>query len=179
MKSMMKRNDGYALSYVLVVLLVLAAIALAVMTLSLNAVKRQQASIDQMKDKYVAQGYVEQFVAQLEHADDNNLSNVLAKYSPDNPNADPNVHYEKHVNEDSVTYTVVAVSLNTKVTAEISLDEVYETINLNPIAPTEGNDSDDTNPAPPSEEEQTVVTGHTVTYLSYKTEILPDTEVTE
>ena len=65
---MLKRNEGYALSYVLVVLLVLCGIAIAVMSISLNNLKNQQASIDRMVDKYAAQGMVEQVVAQLENS---------------------------------------------------------------------------------------------------------------
>ena len=65
---MFKRNDGYALSYVLVVLMVLAIIATAVMAPPLRNLQMQQASIERMQDKYVAQGIVEQVVAQLENA---------------------------------------------------------------------------------------------------------------
>ena len=65
---MLKRNEGYALSYVLVVLLVLCGIAIAVMSISLHNLKNQQASIDRMVDKYAAQGMVEQVVAQLENS---------------------------------------------------------------------------------------------------------------
>ena len=62
---MFKRNDGYALSYVLVVLLVLAIIATAVMAPPLRNLQLQQASIERMQDKYAAQGMIEQVVAQL------------------------------------------------------------------------------------------------------------------
>ena len=63
MRTMMKRDDGYALSYVLIVLLVLAAIAMATMSLSVNVMQSQKASIDRMQDRYEAQGMVEQVVA--------------------------------------------------------------------------------------------------------------------
>lgn len=66
---MFKRNDGYALSYVLVVLMVLAIIATAVMAPPLRNLQMQQASIERMQEKYIAQGMVEQVVAQLENAD--------------------------------------------------------------------------------------------------------------
>lgn len=63
---MFKRNDGYALSYVLVVLMVLAIIATAVMAPPLRNLQMQQASIERMQEKYAAQGMVEQVVAQLD-----------------------------------------------------------------------------------------------------------------
>ena len=63
---MMKRNEGYALSYVLVVLLVLALIAVSVLSPPLRNLQNQQASIARMQEKYSAQGKVEQVVAQLE-----------------------------------------------------------------------------------------------------------------
>lgn len=63
---MFKRNDGYALSYVLVVLLVLAIIATAVMAPPLRNLQMQQASIERMQEKYAAQGMVEQVVAELQ-----------------------------------------------------------------------------------------------------------------
>lgn len=73
---MLKRNEGYALSYVLVVLLVLCGIAIAVMSISLHNLKNQQASIDRMVDKYAAQGLVEQVVAQLEHSTTNDFTSI-------------------------------------------------------------------------------------------------------
>ena len=63
-----KHNEGYTLPLVMVVLLVLAIVAVTIMTTSLKNMLRQQQFIDTMKDQYVAQGEIEKIVAQLEIA---------------------------------------------------------------------------------------------------------------
>lgn len=177
MKKVLKQNDGYALAYVLVVLLVLAAIAFAVMTLSLNALERQQSSLNNMKDKYAAQGMVEQVVAQMEHADDKELLQVLAKYTYDDANPERNPYCEKNAEDGEEIYTVIAQSTNTKVTATFTLTEIREPVTIDPITPVEGESDESGESQQPTEEQRTKVTGHTVTYLSYKTEYISPEEV--
>ena len=63
---MKKHNDGYALLLVLVVMIVLTTIVTSVLSLSLQNMKAQQRSIENMQDKYSAQGAVEQVVAMIE-----------------------------------------------------------------------------------------------------------------
>lgn len=65
-----KHEEGYALVYSLVVLLVLSAVAMAIMAFAGRDLKAQQASIDRMKDQYAAQGKVEIIVAQLDAVSD-------------------------------------------------------------------------------------------------------------
>lgn len=173
MKKALKQNDGYALAYVLVVLLVLAAIAFAVMTLSLNALERQQSSLNNMKDKYAVQGMVEQVVAQMEHADDAALLQLLADYSQ--PERNPSC--EQSVEGGEEIYTVIAQSTNTKITAKLTLKEIREPVTLAPINPGNGESDESSESEQPTEEEQTKVTGHTVTYRSYKTEYISPEEV--
>ena len=62
-----KHNEGYTLPLVMVVLLVLAIVAVTIMTTSLKNMLRQQSFIDTMKAQYEAQGQIEQIVAQLEN----------------------------------------------------------------------------------------------------------------
>ena len=61
-----KHNEGYTLPLVMVVLLVLAIVAVTIMTTSLKNMLRQQQFIDTMKDQYAAQGQIEKIVAQLQ-----------------------------------------------------------------------------------------------------------------
>lgn len=62
---MKKHNEGYVLPFVLVVLVVVCLVAVSLLTASLDSLKRQQSSIDHMKDQYAAQGLIEQDVAML------------------------------------------------------------------------------------------------------------------
>lgn len=71
---MRKYDEGYALPFVLVVMVVLCLVAASLMTGSLRNLKSQQASIERMQDQYKAQGAIEKVVAQLE--DESNLSNL-------------------------------------------------------------------------------------------------------
>ena len=62
---MMKRNDGYALPFVLVVMVVVCLIAVSVMSFSLRCLQSQQASIERMENKYAAMGGIETIVSQI------------------------------------------------------------------------------------------------------------------
>ena len=165
---MMKRNDGYALLYVLVAMLILAGIAVAVMTMSLQVLKNQQSSIERMQDKYEAQGLAEQVVAQLEHAKTtDDLKAVIAKYPPAEGEEIPNPYCA--VIEDSTNpeqYKLIASSGRATVTAEFTVEQVTK----NEIT---GEDPED-NPIPTP-----TTVGHIITYISYKTEIAAKAEVSE
>lgn len=64
---MKKRNtDGFALIYVVVVIFILCAIALALMSSTLRTLQAQEASIRRMEQKYAAQGEIERLVAELD-----------------------------------------------------------------------------------------------------------------
>ena len=71
---MRKHDEGYALVFVLVVVVVLSVIAIALMTGALKNLQAQSSSIERMEDKYVAEGMIEVVVTTL---------NVeLSKYNP-------------------------------------------------------------------------------------------------
>ena len=162
---MMKRDDGYALLYVLVAMLILAGIAVAVMTMSLQVLKNQQSSIERMQDKYEAQGLAEQVVAQLEHATD--IDTVIADYTPAEGEEIPNPYCA--VIEDSTNpeqYKLIASSGRATVTAEFTAKQITKT-------ETTGTDQDG-NPITTN-----TPVGYTITYISYKTEIAAKAEVSE
>lgn len=62
---MRKYNEGYALPFVVVVMLVLCLVAVSILTFSLQNLQNQQTSIERMQDKYEAQGDVEKKIANL------------------------------------------------------------------------------------------------------------------
>ena len=155
---MMKRNDGYALSYVLVVMLLLAAIAVAVMTMSMQVMKNQQTSIQRMQDRYTAQGLVEQVIAQLERTDD--VNSIIGEYAPTEGEDLPNPCCTIVENSNPITYRIVASDNKTTVTVEFTLEQVFKKENT-------GTDEDG-NPIVSE-----TPNGHTVTYISYNTEVAP------
>lgn len=63
---MRKRDEGYVLPYVMVIMLVLAIVASSIMAISLKSLKAQQSSIQRMQDQYTAAGEIEKVVALLE-----------------------------------------------------------------------------------------------------------------
>lgn len=63
---MTKRDEGYALPFVLVVLLVLVALAVGVMDLSLRNLQSQQNTIQRMQAKYEAAAKIEEVFAAAE-----------------------------------------------------------------------------------------------------------------
>lgn len=62
---MRKYNEGYALPFVVVVMLVLCLAVVSILTFSLQNLQNQKASIDHMQDKYEAQGEVEKTIANV------------------------------------------------------------------------------------------------------------------
>ena len=64
---MKKRNEGYALPFVLVVLIVMCLIVVGIMDFSLRNLKSQQNTILRMEAKYEAAGQIEQIIATLEN----------------------------------------------------------------------------------------------------------------
>lgn len=165
---MMKRNDGYALLYVLVAMLILAGIAVAVMTMSLQVLKNQQSSMERLQNKYEAQGLAEQVVAQLEHAKTtDDLKAVIAKYPPAEGEEISNPYCA--VIEDSTNpeqYKLVASSGRATVTAEFTAKQITKTETTG--TDQEGNPITTNTPV-----------GYTITYISYKTEIAAKAEVSE
>lgn len=152
---MFKRNEGYALSYVLVVLLVLCIIAISVMSAPLRNLQMQQASIARMQDKYAAQGMIEQVVAQLEHAE-SELDIFTLKGEAGNPDIGNNN------DEDDSTYAITAISDSCVVTAVIKLTPILDEpppVQDGTVDPQSPDDSDDS--------DQPVIIGYTVTYESY------------
>lgn len=71
---MKKHNEGYALPYVLVVFLIISLIAVSILSVSLNNLQSQKASIQRMEEQYVAQGEIEKVEALL--------GNMLNKNNP-------------------------------------------------------------------------------------------------
>ena len=66
MKKLRKDNGGYALIYVLIVVLVLCAVAVSVCTAALKNYQAQERSIRQTQQLYQAEGEIEKFVALAE-----------------------------------------------------------------------------------------------------------------
>lgn len=69
MKKLWKDNGGYALAYVLIVVLVLCAVAVSVCTAALKNYQAQERSIRQTQQLYQAEGEIEKFVALAEAED--------------------------------------------------------------------------------------------------------------
>ena len=165
MKKILKQNDGYALAYVLVVLLVLAAIAMGAMGLSLNALERQQTSLNQMKDKYAAQGLVEQVVAQLEKLTSEITDETLEAVKLGTTESDKVTITV--MGDDYKHITVTGKCENARVIAELELKAIQ------PEVPSDAESPAD--PTTPVESDKPEITGYTVTYSSYKTERISNT----
>lgn len=76
MRSVRKETGGYALAYVLIVILVLCAIAMAICTIALRNYQGQVRAVAQTQQLYQAEGEIEIFVALAE--DTGELNAALA-----------------------------------------------------------------------------------------------------
>lgn len=68
MKSAINKRDGYVLAYVVVVIAVVSLIAVAACTTAVRNYKTQRAALSYTQEKYAAEGIVERFVAEFQHA---------------------------------------------------------------------------------------------------------------
>ncbi len=62
---MKKRDEGYVLAFVLVVIVVICLVAVSMMTVSLRNLEAQTASVERMQDKYQALGLMEETIASV------------------------------------------------------------------------------------------------------------------
>ena len=93
MKKLWKDTGGYALIYVLIVVLVLCAVAVSVCTAALKNYQAQERSIRQTQQLYQAEGEIEKFVALAEA-----VSNVSSRLT---------VSGTTYVSEDAATENAV------------------------------------------------------------------------
>ena len=81
MKKLRKDNGGYALAYVLIVVLVLCAVAVSVCTAALKNYQAQERSIRQTQQLYQAEGEIEKFVALAEDVSSLTVSGTYGSVS--------------------------------------------------------------------------------------------------
>lgn len=82
MKNLRKNTGGYALLYVMVVIILLCAVAMMVCTVAMQNLQAQQKSVEQMQEKYEAQGEVEKLKAQVEEIDVLNSTSLAKNDDP-------------------------------------------------------------------------------------------------
>lgn len=85
-----KHDEGYALLFALVVLLFLSIVAMFMMQLTGRDLNAQVASVDRMKDQYVAQGKLEQIIGQMDAATSVSQFEDLCTNTQQIPNSDEN-----------------------------------------------------------------------------------------
>lgn len=95
MKKLWKDNGGYALVYVLIVVLVLCAVAVSVCTAALKNYQAQERSIRQTRQLYQAEGEIEKFVALAE--DVSSLQESAEYESEDDAKAEAKGKYLAHL----------------------------------------------------------------------------------
>ena len=104
MKSLRKEKGGYALLYVLVIVMVLVAISMMICTVALRNLQSQQAAVERMAEKYAAQGEIERIKAKIEAFSDTKNITVLK---------DALDAFESGISALSDTATIVAECKNT------------------------------------------------------------------
>lgn len=104
MKKLRTDNGGYALAYVLIVVLVLCAVAVSVCTAALKNYQAQERSIRQTQQLYQAEGEIEKFVAL---AEDVHLLTDSAEYNSEDEAKDAaKTAYKAYLNSLASGYTL-------------------------------------------------------------------------
>lgn len=140
MKKLWKDNGGYALIYVLIVVLVLCAVAVSVCTAALKNYQAQERSIRQTQQLYQAEGEIEKFVALAE--DVSSLQDSAEYDSEDDAKAEAKAAYVEHLKtlaggctltpdrtdndvkcyKFALTYANAAVRIETKIKMKLEYD---------------------------------------------------------
>lgn len=118
---MKKNNGGYVLAYVMIVITVVSAMALAVGSVAVRNLQVQEAAVERMQDLYAAEGEIERFQAWVIGKTIEEINNTYP--DPVNPPANPNVTVEVTVEStgDPATITVTATANGTTVTAGMTV----------------------------------------------------------
>ena len=121
---MKKNNGGYVLAYVMIVITVVSAMALAVGSVAVRNLQVQEAAVERMQDLYAAEGEIERFQAWVE----DQVFNVttIEKY-PENSDLSVDVTVTVKVDSENSTptkntITVIAKAKSTTVTAVMQVD---------------------------------------------------------
>lgn len=73
---MKKHDEGYVLAYVTVILLLFCLIATMILTGAMKNMNNQQDAIQRMKDRYAAEGMIQQVIAQIQNGQDPDEENI-------------------------------------------------------------------------------------------------------
>lgn len=130
-QSLRKEKGGYALLYVMVVVMVLCAISMMICTVALRSLQSQEASVRRMQDLYAAEGEIERIKASI----GNNLSidlntngnKEVAKASFVNAMCTSGAAYDSFcskVGEHPTQLRITANGTTTTVTAILNVDDV-------------------------------------------------------
>lgn len=98
MKKLRTDTGGYALIYVLIVVLVLCAVAVTICTAALENYQAQEESVRQTQQLYQAEGEIEKFVAQAEDVDVDLLPYSDKKGSQDEAMGAAKTKYKEYLN---------------------------------------------------------------------------------
>lgn len=112
MKKLRTDNGGYALVYVLIVVLVLCAVAVSVCTAALKNYQAQEESVRQTRQLYQAEGEIEKFVALAE--DISSLQESAEYESEEDAKVEAKGKYLAHL--DVVKETVRSCNYDSKAT---------------------------------------------------------------
>ena len=178
MNALRKRTDGYALLYVLLVVLVLCAVSMGICTVVLRSYQGQVRSVEQTRQLYQAEGEIEKFVALasdvsgLEEAgpadsQDAAKQAALSDYQQKLQDAVDGITYtpsDENEGTDTFEFTEVYENADVRITAQVSMALTYHLRSVT-ITPEEGESY---------EEYYAQVDGATPTYLTY--DISHDTE---
>lgn len=135
MKKLRKDNGGYALVYVLIVVLVLCAVAVSVCTAALKNYQAQERSIRQTQRLYQAEGEIEKFVALAE--DVSSLTDSAECDSEDDAKAKAKAAYVEHLKTldsgcNSCTFTLTYSNDAVRIETKIRMDLEYKVTEIPP-----------------------------------------------
>ena len=126
---MKKHDEGYVLAYVTVVLLLFCLIATGILTGAMKNMTNQQDTIQRMKDRYAAEGIIQQVISRW-------TTFVWSNYSEENNVVIPGVLYlgEEELDIDGTKVSVIILSASSgevEITCKIGRnDGKYKTFDI-------------------------------------------------
>ena len=118
---MKKNNGGYVLAYVMIVITVVSAMALAVGSVAVRNLQVQEAAVERMKDMYKAEGEIERFQAWVKDQEYDETKIEEYPEKSDDATVTVKVDSENSTSTEN-TITVIAKAKSTTVTAVMQVD---------------------------------------------------------
>lgn len=127
---MKKHSEGYALPFVLVVMVVLCMVSVSILSFSLKNLQSQQASIDRIKAQYEAAGEIEKVIGTLENAKNSTIT-LNSIFDPAEITlTEEDISYDLEVSPKKLTATFTVAKKTVQITCVLEISSSEDIVSI-------------------------------------------------